>query len=192
MVRGQPSNTALKKKESLALARQACLAARKGSKLAITPPDPNPIYAENQDMEGESSGDEVQCTGWSGGVAHYLSSDEEPDFVSEDEGEEEDVEELSGSELEEAQRHAEQVAGTTTAERIAAGTMVEVSPATLKWPIAESDALSAIMDQRTDRDWKKAENTRSLGYNGQSARTKRLREKVARDKETEDVKLRKG
>ena len=57
-------------------------------------------------MEGESSGDEVQCTGWSGGVAHHLSSDEEPDFISDDEGEEEDVEELSGSELEEAQRHA--------------------------------------------------------------------------------------
>ena len=46
-----------------------------------------------------SSGGEVECTGWSGGVAHYISSDEE--LAATSGGSEDEVDELSGSELEE-------------------------------------------------------------------------------------------
>ena len=66
---------------------------RRNSIPAITP---HPGNAENQDADDESSEDDIQCTGWSGGVAHYISSDEEPTFVS-DSNEEEEVKELSGS-----------------------------------------------------------------------------------------------
>ena len=40
--------------------------------------------------------------------------------------------------------------------------------------------------------WKKAESTRSLGYNSQSLRTKGRQGKAVRDKEVKDMKLRKG
>lgn len=141
-----------------------------------------------------SSRDEVECTGWSGGVAHYISSDEEPIVVSDDdkEEEEEEVEVLSGSELEETIRqHSERSRSTTTMEEPATRTTEELTVA-VKRPISELNTLSVIMGPRTNQDWKKAESTRSLGYNGQSVRTKRHHAKVARDKEMENTKLRKG
>jgi len=175
----------LNKNQSLALARQARLEARN---IPTTPPSPNPNNAKNQDVDDESSGDEVECTGWTGGVTHY-TSDEEPILVSD--GSEEEVEELSGSELEEViQRHRERLAGASMEETPVART--EESSATVKRQMAEPDALSVITTPRTNHEWKKAESTRSLGYNNQSVRTKRHRAKVARDKETEDAKLRKG
>ena len=190
MAQGRPSNTALKKKQSLALARQLRLEARKVSKPAVISPNPGPNDTENLDAENESSDDEIKCTGWSGGVTHYVSSDEEPICISDDDGEEE-VEELSGSELEDATwQHGELLAGTTTAKQATAGTAVEELLAAQ--PIAEADTPSVLANQRTNQEWKKAESTRSLGYNGQSARTKRHRAKAARDKEMEDAKLRKG
>lgn len=196
MVQGRPSNVTLRKKQSLALARQACLEARKPPfQLAVISPTPDPNNAENQDVENESSGDEIKCTGWSGGVTHCISDDEEPIFISDSdgEGEDEEVEVLSGSELEEAiQRHGEWSAGKATMRHTAAGTMMDEPPAMQKQPIAESVVLSITMDQRTNQEWRKMESTRSLGYNGQSARMKRHRAKVARDKETEDAKLRNG
>lgn len=189
---GRPSSAALRKKQSLALARQARLGMRRNSIPAITP---HPGNAENQDADDESSEDDIQCTGWSGGVAHYISSDEEPTFVSdsnEEEEEEEEVKELSGSELEEViQRHRGGSAGATAVEQPAAGTMEEPS-AMVKQPMAEPNTLSVIMHPRTNQKWKEVESTRSLGYNGQSARTKRHRAKVVREKELEDAKLRKG
>lgn len=185
MVRaGRPSNAALSKNQSLALARQVRLETGKASKTPTLPPNPSPNDAKNEDADNESSGDEIQCTGWSGGVTHYVSSDEEPIFISDDDDDEEVVEELSGSELEEViQRHREQLGGTTTTE--------ESSPAPRQLE-AEPNMLSIIMGQRTNQEWKKAESTRSLGYNGQSFRMKRHREKIARDKEVEYAKARKG
>lgn len=182
---GRPSNTTLSKNQSLALARRVRLEAGKASKVPTTPPNPSPNNSKNEDADNESSGDEIQCTGWSGGVTHYISSDEEHIFISDDDDDEEEVvEELLGSELEEvAQRHRERLAGTTTTK--------EPSPAP-RQPEAEPNTLSIIMGQRTNQEWKKAESTRSLGYNGQSARTKRHREKITRHKEIEDAKVRKG
>ena len=176
MVQGRPSHIALNKNESLAIARQARLGARKAFSKAKRSLIPNPNNATNQDADDESSGDEVECTGWSGGTTHYVSSDEGPIFISDDDDEdEEEVEELSGSELEEViQRHSEKL------------------PAAAKQPIAELSPLSVIMGKRTNQEWRKAESTRSLRYSGQSARTKRHREKVARDKGVEDAKLRGG
>jgi len=187
MVRGRPSNAALSKNQSLALARQIQLKARN----AITPPSLNSNNTDNRDADSENSGDEIECTGWSGEVTHYVSSDEEPIFVSDDS--EEEVEELSGSELEEViQRRAERLAGVATTGQPAARTMVEEPPVMLEQPMTEPDMLSVIMGQRTNQEWKKAESTRSLGYNGQSTRTKRHQAKIMRDKEMGDAKLRKG
>jgi hypothetical protein len=157
------------------------------------PPHPNPNNTEGQDADNESSGDEVECTGWSGGVTHYISSDEEPIIVSDDDKEEEEeVEMLSGSELEETiQQHSERSGSTTTMEQPVTGTTEELTAA-VKPLITELNTLSVIMGPRTNQDWKKAESTRSLGYNGQSGRMKRHHAKVARDKEMENAKLRKG
>ena len=122
-------------------------------------------------MENESSSDKIKCTGWSGGVTHYVSSDEEPIFISDDDREEE-VEELSGSELEDAiQQCGEGLVGMTTVKQAAARTTVGELPAAQ--PIAEDGTPSILMDRRTNHEWKKAESTWSLGYNGQSAQTKR-------------------
>ena len=44
---------------------------------------------------------------------------------------------------------------------------------TVKWPMTESSALSAIMGPRTNQEWGKTESNRSLEYNGQSGWTKR-------------------
>ncbi|KAF9652333.1 hypothetical protein BDM02DRAFT_3109340 [Thelephora ganbajun] len=81
----RPSNAKSSKKQALALARQVRLEARKASKLATTPSSPSPNNAENQDVDNESCGNEIECTGWSGGVTHYISSDEEPIFIGDDE-----------------------------------------------------------------------------------------------------------
>jgi len=76
----------------------------------VPPPNPGTNNTENQDVDDESSGDNnIKCTGWSGGVSHYIPSDEEPIVISDnDDDEEEVVEELSGSELEDTiQRYRE-------------------------------------------------------------------------------------
>ena len=59
-------------------------------------------------------------------------------------------------------------------------------------PAAKHDRFPIIMASRSNQEWTKAESTRSLRYNGQATRTKRHREKAARDKEAENAKLRKG
>ena len=144
MAQGRPSNTALKKKQSLALTRQLSLEARKASRPAIIPPNPNSNNAENLDVENESSSDEIKCTGRSGGVIHYVSSDRGPIFISDDDREEE-VEELSGSELEDAIRQCgEGLVGMTTVKQVAARTTVGELPAAQ--PIAEDGTPSVLMD----------------------------------------------
>lgn len=197
MVRGRPSKAAAKKKQSLALARQVYLEIRKSSVSSSTStPTPDTKDAETEGIDNESSGEEIECTGWSGGVTHYISSDEDLISISDDSEEEEDVEELSGSELEEViQRNREKLKGAAgMGEDERAGGVMEGQLAMLKaaQPKAESDALSIVMGRRTNQEWRKAESTRSLGYNGQSSRTRRRYEKASRDKETENANLRKG
>lgn len=108
---GRPTNTALKKRQSLALAQQVCLEARKISTTPVPPPNHDADNTGNLDADDQSSGDEnIQHTRWSGGVSHHISSDEEPIVISDDDDDddEEVVEELSGSELEDAvQQHRE-------------------------------------------------------------------------------------
>jgi len=55
----------------------------------------------------------------------------------------------------------------------------------------EPSPFEVLMVHRTQEDWKKAESNRSLGYNGNSGRNQRRRDKKARDKEDRDAKLRK-
>ena len=113
-------------------------------------------------------------------------SDEEPIFISDDN--EEEVEELSGSGLEEvAQQYQESLTGTTVMGWPIVKA-VEEPLAMEKQPMAEPN----IMSHWTNQEWRKAESTQSLGYNGQSVQTKRHQAKVKRDKETEDVKLKNG
>ena len=167
---GRPKTAAKTKKENLARAQQIRVEARKA------PPElssSNTNAAENGEADDESSGDDIECTGWNGSVVHYVSSDDEPIVISDDDTEgEEEVEELSGSELEEVlQRCLE-------------------TPEAILQSNAETNRYSTIMRKRTEKDWKKAESCRSLGYNGQSARTKRHHEQLVRGKEKEDAKLR--
>ena len=194
MVQGHPPKAVSEKKKSIAFARQARLKARKASKAVITPPTPNTNGTENQDAGDEEFEEEIECTGWSGEVMHYVPSDGEPILISDDD-EDKEVEELLGSELEEVIRQdRERLVGATAVEQQAASVTEETSAkleATVQ-PEAESSIPSVIMGKRTNQEWRKAESARSLGYNGQSAQTKRRQDKATRDKETEDKKLRKG
>lgn len=52
--------------------------------------------------------------------------------------------------------------------------------------------LSVVLGRRSNLEWRGVERARSLGYNGQSAWTKRRQEKAVRDKEMEDKQLRNG
>ena len=55
---------------------------------------------ENKCADDESSRGEVECIRWSGGLTHYISSDKEPIFIGGSDEEEDEIEELSRSELE--------------------------------------------------------------------------------------------
>ena len=123
-------------------------------------------------------------------VSHCISSGDEPIVISDDDDSEEVVEELSGSELEDAiQQHRDR----STAMAIVGQPVIPVvaEPPAMQ-PVTEPSALSAIEGPRTNQEWRKAESVRSLGYNGQSARTKRRKEKLTRDKEKKDAQLREG
>ena len=183
---GRPSKAMLNLKKSLALARKAQLKARTARAL-------NADATEDEGADNESSEGEVECTGWSGGLAHYISSDEEPIFISDSDEEEDEVEELSGNELEELiQQNLKRLTGTNMVGQ-PAGTAKEPLSAMASTQLkAEPNAFSVVMKKRTDQEWKGVESTRSLGYNGRSDRTKRHLDKKARDKETEDAKMRKG
>jgi len=82
------------------------------------------------------------------------------------------------------QRDREKLAGATEGLSV----MLEATGQ----PKAEPNMLSVIMGQQTNQEWKKAESTQSLGYNGQSAWMKRHQEKAMRDREMKDAKLREG
>ena len=200
MAQGRPSKAALKKKQSLSNARKARHPLKNRPTTGVISSGSDTNNAENQPekADDEDSGEEVECTGWSGGVVHYVSSDEEPILVSD---EEEDIDELSGSELEEIMRlnreKGEELPDVTDTGGLSTQpptdtTDTEVVLETPEGPEPGVDALSIVMAKRTNQEWKRAETTRSLGYNGRSKRTKRHQAKLARDKETENAKVRKG
>ena len=68
MVQGRLSNAALRKNESLILAQKARLTAR----ASMAPTTPHQNETENQGADKKTPGDEVECTGWSGGVTYHM------------------------------------------------------------------------------------------------------------------------
>lgn len=182
MVLGRPTKAALNRKKNLALAREIRLKRRKFPALAVVP---NTNDAENQDADNESSGGEAaEPTGWSGGVTHCVSSDKEPILI--DDGDDDEVvEELSGSGLEEAIRQNMGESRGETGEERPAVVAMEKPSATSEAATqskATRNAFSVIMAPRSRKEWDKAESNRSLGYSGLSARTKRHREQAARER----------
>lgn len=172
---GRPTNATKAKNRNLANARRILLEAKK------TPPAQTPLKSvtpESGEVDNESSGDDIECTGWTGGISHYVSSDDDPIIISDDDNDDDDddddeVKELSGRELEEeVPKHSQplEIASQST---------------------TKLDACSAIMRKQTEGDWRRAESCRSLGYNKQSGRTKRRHEQLAREKAKEDAELRK-
>lgn len=182
MVLGRPTKAALNRKKNLALAREIRLNRRK-----FPAPDvvPNTNNAENQDADNESLGDEVvESSGWSGGVTHCVSSDKELILI-EDSDDDEVVEELSGSGLEEAIRQNMGKSRGETGEERPAVVAMEKPSATSEAATqskATRNAFSVIMAPRSRKEWDKAESNRSLGYSGLSARTKRHREQAERER----------
>ena len=164
---GCPSKAMLNLKKFLALARKAQLKARTARAL-------NADATENEGADNESSEGEVECTGWSGGLAHYISSDEEPIFISDSDEEEDKVEELSGNELEELiQQNLKRLTGTNMVGQ-PAGTAKEPLSAMASMQLkGEPNMFSIVMKKQTNQEWKGVESTQSLGYNGQSDQTKR-------------------
>lgn len=174
---GRLTNAARTKKKNLAKARRNYLQRRQAL--------PKPVHSSAESTENgqveESSGDEIECVGWSGGTVHWLSSDDEPITISDSESEDEEVEELTGI-VEDVTEVVESVAEVVQgcSEELDATSRSTVKPS----------AYSTIAREHTARDWKKAESCRSLGYNGRSERTRRFHEQSAREKEKEDAKLR--
>ena len=102
---GRPTNATKAKNRNLANARQILLEAKK------TPPAQTPsksVIPESREVDNESSGDNIECTGWTGGISHYVSSNDDPIIILDNNNDDDDdndndneVKELSGSELEE-------------------------------------------------------------------------------------------
>ena len=115
--------------------------------------------------------DEVVECDWDGSVNHCLSSDSDWEDESDDGFESDDTEfsELEGEDLKESLQKALEA---------------ELALLTQLTPYE-------VILQATSKEWKRAEQNRGLGYNGQSDRTRRCHEKKARDKENEDKELRK-
>ena len=101
---------------------------------------------------------------------YCVSSDDKPIIISNGNSEEE-VEELSGSELDE----------TMWKQRL---------PDVTLQPCVETDACLKIICESTWEDLEKAESSHSLGYYGWSAWTKRCHEQLAWEKEKGDANLR--
>ena len=116
-----------------------------------------------------------------------MSSDEEPILIG-DSNDDEVVEELPGSEPEEATRPNMGKSKVKTTEERPAAVATEEPPAMSEAATqskATHNVFSVIMAQRSREEWVKAESSRSLGYSGWSARSKRHREQAEREKECE-------
>lgn len=116
---------------------------------------------------------EIEVTGWTGGVNHNLDTDGSV-FVwetTEDDLEESTDEEGANDEDDEGRLRLYEEHELQLLKRITS------------W--------DRIMKPCTNKEWKKAESKRSLGYNGLSDRRQRELRQKARDKEKVDEKLRK-
>ena len=133
------------------------------------PPESTPSTSKSTESSEVSDG--IECTGWNGRVSYCLSSDNEPIVISDSCSEDEEIEEFVNGLPEVMQEHPEELKAVS---------QLSVKPS----------RYSIISKKQTKGDWRKAESHHSLGYNGQSARTKRYHEQAAREKEKEDVKLR--
>ena len=134
----RPTIATKTKKENLARAQQICIEAKH------TPPESSSSdtnATENGEANDESSGDDIECTGWNGSVVHYVSSDDKLIVISDGDSEgEEEVEELLGSKLEKVlQKHIE-------------------TPEAILQLSAETNGYSTIMQKQTKNDWKKVES----------------------------------
>ena len=166
---GRPTDAAQAKKRNLANAQQHWLESRR---VPTEPTSSDANTPENGEADNESSGDDIECTRWTGGVIHCLSSSDEPIVISSEDSDGGEVEELSGSELEEVVQEC--------LRKLEAALQASDKP----------DAYSLITCKQTQKDWKKAESHHSLGYNGQSVWTKRHHDWLAWEREKEDEKLR--
>ena len=160
---GRPTNAAQARKKNLARARQLRLERRRA------PPESTPSTAESTESREVSGG--IERTGWNGRVSHCPSSNDEPIVVSDSGSGDGGIEEFANGLPEVMQEHPKELKAVS---------QFSVKPS----------GYSIISKKRTEGDWRKAGSHRSLGYNGQSARTKRYREHAAREKEKEDAKLR--
>jgi ribosomal protein S13 len=126
----------------------------------------------NSDSEPES--DEEVCS-WTGGVNNHLEDNPEDwiDLSGMDSEPDDELEELEGDELRgsletEISREAEVLQNSDTA------------------------LYQKLMRLISFKEWKQAEKNRALGYNGQSARSKRRKRKDVRDKECRDEETQKS
>ena len=159
-------------KDAAACARKGRAAARKHR---VDLEDPEPIHPE-QEPFNELTDEDNERTKWTGGVIHIpdSESDSDRDFdpssaLESEPGSDEEFSELEGDELlESLQRQAAEEAKL------------------LQKPVPYEELKRGVSGQ----EWKKAEAKRGFGYTGNSGRTKRRQEKVARDKSDKDAKLR--
>jgi hypothetical protein len=161
---GQPKK---RQRDALAKARQAKKQKKAGSPIYVSSSGDSDVETfENP----QSYNPEIDCTSWAGGINHELSSDSDWVDGSDDESDD-DLSELEGDALRES------LCLTLQHE-------IEL--------LREATPYEKINKQKlTRQDWKKIESCRSLGYDGASGRSKRRKEKLARDKAKTDAQLRK-
>ena len=167
---------------SAAHARDA-KARKASSKPTESVSSPDPIEIEVVDLQSDEE-QEAEATTWPGGVENHelWGSDSEYSSTEEDlpteDGElimdssEDEFSELEGKELVESlQRRQEHEAEL----------------------VEEVTGYGKVASSRlTGTEWRKAESSRKLGYNGLSARTKRFHAQKAREKEKVDAEMRKS
>lgn len=144
---------------------------------------PDPIETEVVDLQSDEE-QEAEVTTWPGGVENHdlwCSNSEYPsteDGLPTEHGElalgssEDEFSELEGEELVESLRRRQEHEADL---------------------VEEVSGYEKLANSRlTGREWRKAENSRKLGYNGLSARTKRFHAQKAREKEKVDAEMRKS
>ena len=130
----------------------------------------NPIIL---DSDAEPESDEEVCS-WKGSVNNHLEDNPEDwvDLSDLDSESDDELEELKGDALR----------GSLEAEMSREADALQNSDTAL---------YEKLMRLISSKDWKKAEKSRALGYNGKSKRSKRQKSKEMRDKECRDEETRK-
>jgi hypothetical protein len=150
------------KQKSAARARATRLGTAKARDHLANPTPLNNIIPEtigNTPAIDISSNSDSDC-GYEGGVNCYWSDSDDSDF-NEEYSDADSLEELEGDELE--------------------ANLLE-----LRTELADLGAptkYDQIMESKLEKDWRKVEQNRGLGYSGNSKRTQERRAKEARDRE---------